>query len=118
MYNNKQKENISKNLIALKNTYKEKQIDVAEAVGIPESTYSEYINLLALKKTSSEILNQLKNESELTIINKKSEFVPETKLGERLWQLDKLATDLYNQLIYENINLRLHNELTCSVRTV
>ena len=45
MYNNKQKENISKNLIALKNTYKEKQIDVAEAVGIPESTYSEYINL-------------------------------------------------------------------------
>lgn len=83
-----------------------------------EDGYSEYINLLALKKTSSEILNQLKNESELTIINKKSEFVPETKLGERLWQLDKLATDLYNQLIYENINLRLHNELTCSVRTV
>ena len=45
MYTNKQKENISKNLIALKKTYKEKQIDVAEAVDIPESTYSEYINL-------------------------------------------------------------------------
>ena len=45
MYTNKKKENISKNIIALKKKYKEKQIDVAEAVDIPESTYSEYINL-------------------------------------------------------------------------
>ena len=80
--------------------------------------YSEYINLLALKKTSSDIIKNINDKSELTIINKKSEFEPQTELGERLWQLDKLATDLYNQLIYENINLRLHNELTSSVRTI
>ena len=83
-----------------------------------EGGYSEYINLLALKKTSSDLINQLEEKSELTIINKKSEFEPETELGARLWQLDKLATDFYNQLIYENINIRLHNELTSSVRTV
>ncbi|MBR6402430.1 MAG: nucleotidyltransferase family protein [Eubacterium sp.] len=80
--------------------------------------YSEYINLLALRKTSSEVINIIKESSNLTIINKKSEYQPATDLGERMWQIDKLATDFYNQLIYENINLRLHNELTSSVKTV
>ena len=80
--------------------------------------YSEYINLLALRKTSSDVINIIKESSDLTIINKKSEYTPTTELGERMWQIDKLATDFYNQLIYENINLRLHNELTSSVKTV
>jgi hypothetical protein len=35
-----------------------------------------------------------------------------------MWQIDKLATDLYNQLIYDNLNIRLHSELTSSVRKV
>ena len=82
------------------------------------SDYSEYINLLAFKKTNSQFIKEITEKSDLKVINKKSEFVPETAYGERMWQLDKLATDLYNQLVYENINIRLHSELTSTVRVV
>ena len=53
-----------------------------------------------------------------TVINKKSEFKPETELGQRMWQIDRLATDLYNQIIYDHTNIRLRSEKTSQVRTV
>lgn len=79
---------------------------------------SEYINLLALNKKESGFINELKSNSELIVINKKSEYIPKAAYAERMWALDKLATDFYNQLIYENINIRLHSELTSSVRRI
>ena len=45
MYTEKQRETISKNLKELKKYYKERQLDIAQAVNIPESTYSEYVNM-------------------------------------------------------------------------
>ena len=80
--------------------------------------FSDYINLLGLNKKYSQQLKELTMLSKLSIINKKSEFKPETELGERLWQLDILSTDLYNQMIYENTNIRLKREKANSVRTI
>ena len=45
MYTEKQRETISKNLKELKSFYKERQLDIAQAVKIPVSTYSEYVNM-------------------------------------------------------------------------
>ncbi len=83
-----------------------------------ENGFSEYINLLALDKNYSQKLKEISMLSKLTVINKKSEFKPETELGQRMWQLDILATDLYNQMIYENTNIRLKREKACTVRTI
>lgn len=83
-----------------------------------ENGYAEYINLLAFRENKSSSLKEIAESSKLEIINKKSNFDPETPVGIRLWQLDKLATDLYNQLIYDNLNIRLHGELSCNVRVV
>ena len=79
---------------------------------------SEYVNLLAFNKNKTNFIKQISDNSRLTVINKKSAFTPQTKLGERMWQLDKLATDLYNQIIYENLNIRLHSELSSPVKSV
>ena len=78
----------------------------------------EYLNLLAFKTGKSDLIKKIGAESDLKVINKKSSFTPDTEAGIRMWQLDKLATDLYNQLIYDNSNIRLHNELSCSVRKI
>lgn len=79
---------------------------------------SEYANLLAFNKSKSQLIKSITENADVTIINKKADFEPKTEFGERMWQLDKLATDFYNQLIYENLNIRLHSELTSTVRTV
>ena len=83
-----------------------------------ENGYSEYVNLLAMKADSSSILRDIEEKSSLKIINKKAHFSPETECGQRMWQLDKLATDLYNQMIYQNMNIHLRGELTSSVRII
>ena len=80
--------------------------------------FSEYINLLGLNKKDTSVLKKISADSELTVINKKSEFKPETELGQRMWQIDRLATDLYNQIIYDHTNIRLRSEKTSQVRTV
>ena len=78
----------------------------------------EYLNLLAFKTGKSDLIKKISAASDLKVINKKSSFTPDTEAGIRMWQLDKLATDLYNQLIYDNSNIRLHNELSCNVRKI
>ncbi len=83
-----------------------------------ENGYAEYINLLAFKDSKSSMLREIADNSKLEIINKKSSFDPTSSIGERMWQLDKLATDLYNQMIYDNLNIRLHGELSCNVKVV
>ncbi len=80
--------------------------------------FSDYLNLLALNQKSSQVIKEISEKSELKIISKKSTYKPSTRLGERLWQLDKLSTDLYNQMVYQNTKLRLRSEITSSVRTV
>jgi len=80
--------------------------------------YSKYINLLAFNGSKSSMLKSIAENTRLSMINKKSSYKPESELGQRMWEMDKLATDLYNQLIYDNLNMRLHGELTCSVRKV
>lgn len=79
---------------------------------------SDYINLLALNKDKSKLLKEIEEKSDLEIINKKSAFTPHSRLSHRMWEMDRLATDFYNQLIYENMNIRLHSELSSSVRSV
>ena len=78
--------------------------------------YGEYLNLLALSDQGPKIIKKITENQELKVINKKSLYKPSDDLNKRLWEIDKLATDLYNQLIYDHINIRLHSELTSSVR--
>lgn len=80
--------------------------------------FSDYINLLGLNKKYSSALKTISDKSQLTVINKKSEYKPDTDLGQRMWQLDRLATDLYNQMLYDNTNIRLRSEKTCQVKTI
>jgi len=80
--------------------------------------YARYINLLAFNAGKSNLLKNIAENTTLSLINKKSSYKPESELGKRMWQIDKLATDIYNQLIYDNLNIRLHSELTSSVRKV
>ena len=83
-----------------------------------DNGYADYLNILAIKDTKTSIIKDIEAASTLTLINKKSSFTPETETSSRMWQLDKLATDLYNQLIYENSNIRLRGELSCSTKIV
>ena len=64
------------------------------------------------------LAKMIEEKGALKIINKKSEFKPQTEIGSRLWDLDKLSTDIYNQLLYENLNIRNRGELTSTVKTV
>ena len=80
--------------------------------------FSDYVNLLGLNKKCSAFLKELSTVSELKIINKKSEYKPDTPLGKRMWEIDRLSTDLYNQIIYDNTNIRLRSEKTNQVRTI
>ena len=81
-----------------------------------ENGYGEYLNLLALSDNGSKIVKKISDSPSLKVINKKSLYKPSNDFNERLWEIDKLATDLYNQLIYDHLNIRLHSELTSSVR--
>ena len=81
-----------------------------------ENGYGEYLNLLALSDNGSKIVKKISDSPSLKVINKKSLYKPSNYFNERLWEIDKLATDLYNQLIYDHLNIRLHSELTSSVR--
>ena len=80
--------------------------------------FSEYINLLGLDKKYSAQLKTITEKANLTIINNKSEFKPETDFGKRMWQIDRLANDLYNQIIYDNTDVRLRSEKSSQVRTI
>ena len=81
-----------------------------------ENGYGEYLNLLALSNEGSKIIKKISDSQNIKIINKKSLYKPSDEINTRLWEIDKLATDLYNQLIYDHINIRLHSELTSSVK--
>ena len=70
----------------------------------------------ALSDEGSKIVKKINDGQGLKIINKKSLYKPTDEVNKRLWEIDKLSTDLYNQLIYDHINIRLHSELTSSVR--
>lgn len=81
-----------------------------------ENGYGEYANLLAISENGSKIVKTISASPDITVINKKSTYTPSDAFNESLWETDKLSTDLYNQLIYDHINVRLHSELTSSVR--
>ena len=81
-----------------------------------ENGYGEYANLLAISENGSKIVKTISASPDITVINKKSTYTPSDAFNESLWETDKLSTDLYNQLIYDHINVRLHRELTSSVR--
>ena len=81
-----------------------------------ENGYGEYLNLLALSDQGSKTIKKISDGHTLKVINKKSLYKPSDYFNTRLWEIDKLATDLYNQLIYDHLNIRLHSELTSSVR--
>ncbi|MCR5215136.1 MAG: nucleotidyltransferase family protein [Eubacterium sp.] len=83
-----------------------------------QNGYADYLNLLALNADSSSVIKEISSNSDLEIISKKSAYNPERELGKRLWQLDKLSTDLYNQMIYQASKIRLKSELSCSVRII
>lgn len=79
---------------------------------------SFYLNLLAFKESKTQLIKEIDKSDKIEIINKKSSYNPDTEKCTRMWQLDKLATDLYNQLIYDNSNIRLHSELTCTPKKI
>ena len=79
---------------------------------VREGSPSLYLNLLALRRESSSLLRQLGDISSVPVITKRSRFHPlEGSAAERLWEIDRKATDLYHQLLFTHLGIRKEDEL-------
>ena len=89
------------------------------ALGIiePEGGFEkpEYINLLAMKKSASKILEEISSKSNLTVINKKAAYKRSAK-NDVLWNTDCRTTDIYNQIVYDKTGILLPSELRSNIR--
>ena len=72
--------------------------------------YAFYGNILGLKKSSSNLLKCINQNTEIPLINKKADFIKSINayninydMADIMWQLDTKATDLYNCLILNNL---------------
>ncbi len=83
-----------------------------------ENGVAFYANLLALKRQSSKIIKYSSKESQIPIITKKADFNSKTKelsqekqaIASRMWQLDTMATDFYNALIFNRYGEKKQND--------
>ena len=79
------------------------------------SNESLYLNLLAARKESTHLLNELQKNSDCMIITKRSRFHPEAGTHkELLWNIDRKAVDIYNQLLYQCCGIIRPDELRTS----
>ena len=70
-----------------------------------------YANLLSARKESTHLLRSMQETAGIPIISKRSAFSPvQGSPAARLWQMDTGATDLYNQLLFNNLGERPKDE--------
>ncbi|MCM1273012.1 MAG: nucleotidyltransferase family protein [Clostridium sp.] len=77
-----------------------------------------YANLLALNGSTSKIVKYISGESQIPIITKKADFrstikqlSPEKQaVASRMWQLDTMATDFYNAMIFNRYGEKKQND--------
>lgn len=137
MFNEEQLENISKNIEVLGTLFKESQRDIAEAIGVGESTISNYIkgkmapkreNLSKIAKhfniSENELINsdlsillELNNGngfySLLTLLLKNLHVIfPIIKLNENIEDKDFENAIKLNKIFYENFEQAKENNLT------
>ena len=78
-----------------------------------------YANLLSARGESTHLLRSLQETARIPVISKRSAYFPEPlSSAARLWQLDKNATDLYNQMLFLAGGERLKDESRSKPRIV
>ena len=77
----------------------------------PAKAPALYLNLLAARNGSTHLLRSLPEESALTVITKKSSYLPEDPKAKRMWELDRKAAGLYGQLVFDSFGTVLPGEL-------
>ena len=76
----------------------------------PAKAPSLYLNLLAARRESTSLLREIPEDNGLTIITKKADYDPEDPVTARMWEMDKRASDLYHQLIFDSFGVTLPPE--------
>ena len=82
---------------------------------IKDTSLCPYATLLALKKDSSHLLRSISEKSDITIINKRSSYKPDSDYASALYIYDRLATDIYNLIFYSKTNINKPNELSSNI---
>lgn len=77
--------------------------------------FPEYANLLAMRKSASGIIKNIRENSDITIIDKKSVFQPVNDISILSRSMDCRASDIYNEIIFLKSGLRLPSELKSTV---
>ena len=77
--------------------------------------FPEYANLLAMRKSASGIIKNIRENSDITIIDKKSAFQPVNDISILSRSMDCRASDIYNEIIFLKSGLRLPSELKSTV---
>ena len=74
-----------------------------------------YATLLALRKESSKLLRTINEKANINIINKRSDYKPNSEYAAKLYIYDFYATYIYNLLYFNKTGIRLPNELSSNV---
>ena len=82
---------------------------------IKDTRFCPYATLLALKKDSSHLLRSISEKSDITVINKRSSYKPDSEYASALHICDRLATDIYNLIYYSKTNINKPNELSSNI---
>ena len=77
--------------------------------------FPEYANLLAMRRSASNLVRAIRESSGLKIIDKKSAYVPEDDISTLSWNTDCRTTDLYNEIVFIKTGIRIPSELTSTV---
>lgn len=82
-----------------------------------QSGYTQYANILSLKKDSSSLLKDINEATSIPLINKKADFEKlissyevNHDIAGKMWKLDTKATELYNCLVYNLYGTKLPND--------
>ena len=76
-----------------------------------------YLNLLALDNQSSDLIKEMKENSELSIITKKAAYKPLSQADRYSWAMDKKAVKLYQSLLFYRWQKYIPSELESTVVT-
>ena len=76
-----------------------------------------YLNLLALDNQSSDLIKEMKENSELSIITKKAAYKPLSQADRYSWAMDKKAVNLYQSLLFYRWQKYIPSELESTVVT-
>lgn len=76
-----------------------------------------YLNLLALDNQSSDLIKEMKENSELSIITKKAAYKPLSQADRYSWAMDKKAVKLYQNLLFYRWQKYIPSELESTVVT-